>query len=173
VTLTAPTPGATVGPTARFAADATSTRAIKRVEFWVDSMRVAIDANAPYHKRVDLSSLRNGMHTVAARVFNIDGQTASTAMLVQVSRKAGRARAAAVLSAGSPALLGTVAAGPGKTQLAGQAAQGRMLQATLARCNDRSGRAVGRAQLRADGAGHLTAMRTSAGLCVMGISLPS
>jgi len=48
-----------------------------------------------------------------------------------------------------------------------------MLQATLARCNDPSGKAVGSAQLRADGAGHLTAMRTSAGLCVMGISLPS
>jgi hypothetical protein len=173
VTLTAPTADATVGSTTRFAADATSTSPIKRVEFWVDSQQVASDAKAPYSAQVDLSSVPNGTHTVAARVFNADGQTASTASLVQVSRRIGRARAAAVRGAGSPALLSTIAAGPGTTRLAGQAPRQRMLQATLTRCNDRSGKVVGHARLRADGEGHLSATRTRAGLCVLALSLAS
>jgi hypothetical protein len=171
VTLTAPSADATVGSTTRLAATASSGSAIKRVEFWVDSKRVASDAKAPYRARVDLSSVRSGMHTVAARVFDAQGQAASTATLVKVSRRGGHGRAAAMRSSGRPAQLGTAAAGPDATQLAGHAPKQRMLQATLTRCGDINGRVVDRARLRADGQGHLSATRGRAGLCVLALSM--
>ena len=54
VTLTAPAADATVGRTARFAAYcATSRGPISRVEFWVDSRRLAADRRVPYVAMVD------------------------------------------------------------------------------------------------------------------------
>jgi hypothetical protein len=173
VTLTAPGADATVGTAARFAADASSGSAIRRVEFWVDSQRVASDTTAPYSKRVDLSSVSSGTHTVAARAFDASGQTASSATVVRISRTGGRVRAAAVQSAGHSALLTTAAAGPDATRLAGQAPKQRILRATLARCGDRTAKVVDRARLRADGHGRLSATRGRSGLCVLGLSLAS
>jgi hypothetical protein len=82
VTLTAPAGDTTVGRTARFAADATSGSPISRVEFWVDSRRVAADTRVPYVAMVDLTSVRSGLRTVTARAFDSTGQAASTAVLV-------------------------------------------------------------------------------------------
>jgi hypothetical protein len=113
------------------------------------------------------------MHTVAARAFDAQGQAASTAMLVRVSHGGGAARAAAVRSVGRSALLASAAAGPGATRFAGQAPKQRMLRATLTRCDDRKGKVVDRARLRADGDGRLSATRGRSGLCVLGLSLAS
>ena len=174
VTLTAPAGDATMGRTARFAANATSGSPISRVEFWVDSNRAASDRRIPYVATVDLTSVHSGMHTVTARAFDSTGQAASTAVLVRVSRTSGgRVRAAAVSSGGRATKLTSEAAGAGATQLAGQGPSRRMLAVTLTRCADRNGKVVDRARMRADAHGQLSATRARAGLCVLSLSRPS
>ena len=168
VTLTAPAADSTVGTTARFAADATSGRPISRVEFWVDSKRVVSDTRTPYTAMVDLTSVHTGTHTVTARAFDSTGQAASTAVLVRVSRTArGRVRAAAVSSGGRATKLTSAAAGAGATQLAGQGPSHRMLVVTLTRCDDRKGKVVDRARMRANDHGQLSTTRAREGLCVL------
>ena len=175
VTLTAPTADATVGTRARFAANATSGSPISRVEFWVDSNRVASDRRIPYVATVDLTLVHSGTHTMTARAFDSTGQAASTAILVRVSRtSSGRVRAAAVSSGGRATKLTSAAAGAGATQLAGQGPSHRMLAVTLTRCDDRKGKVVDRARMRADDHGQLSAPRARArSLCVLSLSRPS
>jgi hypothetical protein len=180
VTLTAPTANSTVGSTVKLTASATAPSGVSKVEFWVDSKRVASDAKAPYSQKVSLpTSLRNGMHTVSARAFDASGAAASSASLVRVSRsssKKAKARAAAVLvvDVGGPrarALAATAVAGPDTTRLAGQAPKSRMLRVSLTRCGDANGAVADSLRLRPDGLGHVESTRNQAGLCVLRISL--
>jgi Bacterial Ig domain/Bacterial Ig-like domain/Right handed beta helix region len=178
VTLTAPTANSTVGSTVKLTASATAPSGVSKVEFWVDSKRVASDATAPYGSKVTLpSSLRNGMHTVTARAFDTSGAAASSASLVRVSRSTGkksRARAARVVDVGGPrarALAATAVAGPDTTQVAGQAPKSRMLRVSLTRCGDANGAVADSLRLHPDGLGRVESTRNQAGLCVLRISL--
>jgi hypothetical protein len=173
VTLLSPGARETVGRSIRFAADATSSRGITRVEFWVDDDRVARDTRAPYTSREELGWLRSGMHTVTARAFDRAGRTASSATLVRVvSRYGGGARAAIVGSSATPkALLATAADGPYGTRLVGEAPSQRLLRVALTRCDDRLGTVVDRVGLLSDGQGLTSATRARAGLCVLRLAL--
>jgi hypothetical protein len=172
VTLTAPLPNSTVGRTIRFAARAASPNGISRVEFWVDSHRVATDTRAPYSASAHPSWLRSGMHTITARAFDRAGQAASSAALVRVSRRRS-ARTTTVHSAANGALVQTAAAAAGTTLVAGTAPKRRALRVRLTRCDDRRARVSDAARLRADGHGRVRATRRRSGLCVLSLSLAS
>ena len=174
VTLTAPAADATVGTTARFAANATSAaRSAAWSSGWTPTASPAT-RRIPYVATVDLTSVHSGTHTMTARAFDSTGQAASTAILVRVSRtSSGRVRAAAVSSGGRATKLTSAAAGAGATQLAGQGPSHRMLAVTLTRCDDRKGKVVDRARMRADDHGQLSATRARADLCVLSLSRPS
>jgi hypothetical protein len=171
VTLRSPAAGETVGRTIRFAADASSSAGISRVEFWVDDDRVARDTRAPYSDREDVGWLRSGMHTVTARAFDKAGRSASSATLVRVAYSWRGGARAAVVDAAPNALVGTVAEGPNGTRLAGQAPRRRMVRVDLTRCADPAGLVVDRVGARADGEGMLGVRRGRSGLCVLGLTL--
>ena len=171
VTLLAPTARETVGRSIRFAATATSSRGISRVEFWLDDERVARDTSAPYTAREDVGWLRSGMHTVTARAFDRAGRSASSATLVRVASRYGGVRAAVARSAAPRALLTTAADGPYGTRLAGEAPRQRLLRVALTRCADRKGTVVDRVGLLSDGQGLTGATRARAGLCVLKLAL--
>jgi hypothetical protein len=173
VTLTAPVANSTVGRSLKFSATAASASGIRRVEFWVDGSRVASDTRSPYSDRADLSSLHSGMHTITARAFDKSGQAASSAVLVRVERKRGATHAAVLNLSSRSAAVGTAAAGPAATWLAGQAPKQRTLRVTLTRCDDRDGTVADSAHLRADSKGRVDGMRNAAGLCVLRLALMS
>jgi hypothetical protein len=175
VTLSAPAADSTVSSSVRVAATATSPTGIRRVEFWVDSKKLATDKSAPYRATVSLpKTLKSGTHTVTARAFDGSGQAASSAELIKVSsRGKGRARAVSAMSAARGALLASAVAGPDSTRLAGQAPRQRTVRVALTSCSDRKGAVVDSTRLRADAQGRVDATRGKAGLCVLRMTLVS
>ena len=173
VTLTAPAADATVGRTASFAADAMSA-ARSAASSSGSTPSASPPTPAPVRPMVDLTSVRNGMHTVTARAFDSTGHAASTAVLVRVSRTAGgRMRAAALEQRW--ARDEAVQRGRRRRPRPSSRARGPASDArrALTRCDDRKGNVVDRARLRADDHGQLSATRARAGLCVLSLSRPS
>lgn len=77
VSLTAPTPGATLTGTVAVRAAASDNVAVNRVEFFVDGVRRSVDSQAPYEWAFDSSSASNGGHLLTAQAFDLAGNAAS------------------------------------------------------------------------------------------------
>ncbi len=71
VTITAPSPGATVsGTTVSITANATDNVGVASVEFFVDGATIASDTTAPYSTVWDSTSLADGPHSISAKAYD-------------------------------------------------------------------------------------------------------
>lgn len=165
ITLIRPTAGGEFGRRVSVAAYASDDSGVARVEFWIDGQLMARDAKAPYRRKLRVSGLAYGNHTIVARVYAKDGASASSAIVsryvrrVRAASKAGSTRwqvAAAPAAAG-----GTVLSGIGKAR--------KRVTVSITRCGDSRGRRVGRIHLRVARNGRISGRSKRTGVCVLGV----
>ena len=90
VSVTSPASGATVSGTVNVTASASDNVGVASVRFFVDGVRLgADDTSAPYTVSWDSTTLGDGSHTVMATAFDAAGNSASSAIPVNVSNAAG------------------------------------------------------------------------------------
>jgi peptidoglycan/xylan/chitin deacetylase (PgdA/CDA1 family)/archaellum component FlaF (FlaF/FlaG flagellin family) len=78
VSLTAPSPGATLAGPVTFGANASSQAGIAKVDFLVNGVVVATATSAPYTATWDSTTVGDGPVTVTARATDVTGQQATT-----------------------------------------------------------------------------------------------
>lgn len=89
VSLTSPTPGATITGTPTLLATASDDRAVNRVEFFVGTTLIGSDATAPYSVLWNSSTVSNGSQALRATAYDAAGNsTESAAVIVFVSNSA-------------------------------------------------------------------------------------
>lgn len=90
VSMTSPASGATVSGNVNVAATATDNVGVASVRFFLDGVQLGTDdTTAPYAISWDSATSSNGSHTLMATAFDAAGNTASTAIPVNVSNGTG------------------------------------------------------------------------------------
>jgi poly(hydroxyalkanoate) depolymerase family esterase len=86
VSLTAPSPGASVSGQVRLTANAADNVGVTQVQFLVDGTPVGTDTTTPYEATWNSAAASSGTHTLVARAFDAAGNsTASSAITVTVT----------------------------------------------------------------------------------------
>ena len=84
VALTTPTDGQSAKLTFTISATAADDLELNRVEFFVDSTRLAVVSNAPYSFGWNSYAVHNGTHVLTARAYDASGNTASQSLSISV-----------------------------------------------------------------------------------------
>jgi hypothetical protein len=162
LTLTTPKPGKRFRRRIRMAVTASSSKGIRRVEFWVDRRRVGVDKTAPYARTWRIPRhFRRGAHTVSARAVGRDGNVSSVAVTISIGRRAHGARARAWRLSSTPV------AG-GRTLVLGHGPARRRVRVLLGSCHRHPRRIAQRLRLRAGPHGGVLG-HARAGMCVLAL----
>lgn len=87
ITLLTPTAGAIITDDTLIQAQASDDQGLSRVEFWIDTTRLATVTTPPYQILWALGTLANGSHTIKAIAINTLQQSATTQITVTVQRE--------------------------------------------------------------------------------------
>jgi subtilisin family serine protease len=79
VRVTSPAPGAVVGGTVVFSADAFDDRAVDRVLFYVGSKYITYDAKAPYSINFNSLNFANGSYVLTTKAYDVAGNVTVSA----------------------------------------------------------------------------------------------
>lgn len=85
VTLTSPSNGQTRQLTFAITATASDNLALNRVEFYVDSTRIATKTSAPFGLNWDSYAVHNGSHSITAKAYDATGNVTSHAVSVTIN----------------------------------------------------------------------------------------
>lgn len=86
ISITSPGNGTSVNTDFTVGASASAPSGVQSVEFFVDNVSVANDADSPYSTVVSVKQLANGAHTIKAVVRSNSGSSASANISIQVNR---------------------------------------------------------------------------------------
>ncbi len=138
VSITAPSPGAVVSGSVLLAATASDGVGVAAVEFWVDGVKVASDATAPYEAVWVTDTWSAGLHTVTAVARDAAGNAATASVDVSVASPPPSDVAVYSPALGAPACNGAFASCDSGTLLVGRAMLGPELNQpnTLDTCVD-------------------------------------
>lgn len=84
VTITAPTPGATISNAVSLAASASDNIGVASVTFTVDGTVIETDTSAPFSSTWDSTAITNGFHTIEARARDAAGNQTASSVTVSV-----------------------------------------------------------------------------------------
>jgi len=84
VSITSPSPGATVSGTVDVTADASDDNGVDKVEFYIDDVLKSTDTTSPYEYSWDTTVYADGSHGIKAKAYDTIGQTATDSITVTV-----------------------------------------------------------------------------------------
>ena len=84
VSITSPSPGATVSGTVNVTADASDDNGVDKVEFSIDGELKSTDTTSPYEYSWDTTAETEGSHSITAKAYDTIGQTATDSINVTV-----------------------------------------------------------------------------------------
>jgi len=85
VSITDPLDGATVSGTVSFAADASDTQGLQKVQFWTGSTYLGYDSTAPYTRSWNTTTFVNGTHVLRARAVDWANNWTETTITITVN----------------------------------------------------------------------------------------
>lgn len=102
VSITSPASGQTVSGSITVKANASATKGVAKVEFFIDGALMASDTSSPYQTTYDASSLSAGSHTVTVRATDTTGATGNDSATIKIAAPATPPSAPTVNSVTSP-----------------------------------------------------------------------
>src|SRR3989339_24129 len=88
VSITAPSPNATISGSVTITATATDDNGVSKVNFYVDDVIKSTDTTSPYTYALDTTGYANGVHTIKAVATDTANQTANSQISVTVNNVA-------------------------------------------------------------------------------------